>query len=341
MKSRNENPQSKIFTFRNFVIGIFLGVAIYLLLIVSSNFNQLVRYLSSIPLIIILIAVFLSFLNYIFRYFKWLLFCKSLQLEIPLFFNFKVFMAGLALSITPAKAGEAIRAFLLKKGTDVDLSKGLASTFSERLIDLLAVTVLSIMGIIVVGFTADYLIILLVILSLVLVGVIVILSDILYNFFSRLVFIGPVKRFRNNIDKFRSDVIVTFHWPVLLGALLLGIIGWACECLAFMLIAQSLDIPMSFQMATFIYATSSIIGAISFLPGGLGLMEGGLGFLVIDILNVSFTVSVALTLVIRFTTLWFGVGLGLVFLILLTRDLSLDLHEDENNNSSQLELENS
>jgi uncharacterized protein (TIRG00374 family) len=249
-------------------------------------------------------------------------------------------MAGLALAITPAKSGEAIRAFLLNKGTDVDLSKGLASTFSERLIDLIAVTILSIIGIVVMGFTSDYLIILLVIFTIVIFGVIAILSDTLYNFFSRIVFIGPVKRFRNNIDKFRDDVIVTFHWPVLLGALFLGIIGWACECLAFMLIAQSLDISMSFQMATFIYATSSIIGAISFLPGGLGLMEGGLGFLVIDILNVGFTVSVALTLVIRFTTLWFGVGLGLVFLLILTRDLGLDAPM-KNNINSQMELEKS
>ncbi|MHA2033011.1 MAG: lysylphosphatidylglycerol synthase transmembrane domain-containing protein, partial [Candidatus Kariarchaeaceae archaeon] len=340
MNNENGKILDKILTFRNFVFGIFLGVAIYLLLIVSSNFDQLIQYLLSIPFLIILIAVLLSFLNYIFRYFKWLLFCKSLQLKIPYFFNFKVFMAGLALAITPAKSGEAIRAFLLNKGTDVDLSKGLASTFSERLIDLIAVTILSIIGIVVMGFTSDYLIILLVIFTIVIFGVIAILSDTLYNFFSRIVFIGPVKRFRNNIDKFRDDVIVTFHWPVLLGALFLGIIGWACECLAFMLIAQSLDISMSFQMATFIYATSSIIGAISFLPGGLGLMEGGLGFFVIDILNVGFTVSVALTLVIRFTTLWFGVGLGLVFLLILTRDLGLDAPM-KNNINSQMELEKS
>lgn len=322
MALSNDSVQSKIFTFRNFVFGMILGGGVYLILIIISNWEQLLDYLGIIPLEIIIIAIGLSFFNYLCRFAKWLLFTKSLQLEIPLLYNFKVFMAGLALAITPAKAGEAIRAFLLNKGTDTDLSQGMASTFSERLIDLLAVTLLSIMGILVMGFTSEYLIILLLIFTLVLFGVIVILSDFLYTFFSRIVFIGPTKRFHIYIDKFRDDVIITFHWPVLLGALLFGIIGWACECLAFMLIAQSLDISMSFQMALFIYATSSIIGAISFLPGGLGIMEGGLGFLVIDILKVSLTISVALTLVIRFTTLWFGVGLGLVFLLIVVRDLS-------------------
>ncbi|MHA2176173.1 MAG: flippase-like domain-containing protein, partial [Candidatus Hodarchaeales archaeon] len=127
-------------------------------------------HLSGIPIEVIFIAIGLSFLNYVFRFWKWVLFTRSLNLNIPLLYNFKVFISGLALAITPAKAGEAIRAFLLNKGTNVDLSKGLASTFSERLIDLLAVTILSIIGIIVMGFTSDYLFILLVILSLVILG---------------------------------------------------------------------------------------------------------------------------------------------------------------------------
>ena len=150
----NESVQSKIFTFRNFIFGLVLGGIVYLILIVVSNLNDLLLYLAGIPVEIVFIAVGLSFLNYLCRFLKWVLFTNSLKLSIPPLYNFKVFMAGLALAITPAKAGEAIRAFLLKKGSEVDLSKGMASTFSERLIDLLAVTILSIIGIVIMGFTA-------------------------------------------------------------------------------------------------------------------------------------------------------------------------------------------
>ncbi|MHA2219075.1 MAG: lysylphosphatidylglycerol synthase transmembrane domain-containing protein [Candidatus Hodarchaeales archaeon] len=322
MALSDKSVQSKIFTFRNFVFGMILGGVVYLILILVSNWEQLFDYLGMIPVEIILIAMGLSFLNYLCRFVKWLLFTKSLQLKIPLLYNFKVFMAGLALAITPAKAGEAIRAVLLKKGSDIDLSKGLASTFSERLIDLLAVTIISIVGIIVMGFESDYLIILLAIFSFVVVGIIIFLSNHLYRIFSKVFFLGPWKKMGNYIDNFRSDVVITFQLPVFGGALVFGIIGWTCECLAFMLIAHSLGISMTFQMAMFIYATSSIIGAISFLPGGLGLMEGGLSFLVIDLLSVTYTQSVALTLVIRFTTLWFGVGVGLAFLLWITREFT-------------------
>ncbi|PWI48912.1 hypothetical protein CEE45_04060 [Candidatus Heimdallarchaeota archaeon B3_Heim] len=322
MELKSESFYSKIFTFRNFVFGLILGAGVYLVLIFISNRNQLLIYLAGIPVEVVFIALGLSFLNYLCRFLKWVLFTRSLKLEIPPLYNFKVFMAGLALAITPAKAGEAIRALLLKKRSNIDISKGLASTFSERLIDLLAVTLLSIIGIIIMGFSSDYLFILLIILFLVMIGVITFLFDPLYHFFSRILIFGPWRKLGGYVDNFRADVIVTFRLPVFTGALLLGMVGWACECLAFMLVAQSLGIQMSFQMAMFIYATSSIIGAISFLPGGLGLMEGGLEFLVIDLLNVKYTKSVALTLVIRFTTLWFGVGLGLLFLLWTTRELT-------------------
>ena len=58
------------------------------------------------------------------------------------------------------------------------------------------------------------------------------------------------------------------------------------------------------------------------LRPSFGLMEGGLSFLVIDLLSVTYTQSVALTLVIRFTTLWFGVGVGLAFLLWITREFT-------------------
>ena len=99
-------------------------------------------------------------------------------------------MAGLALVITPAKAGESIRAFLLKKHSDIDLSKGLASTFSERLIDLLAVTLLSVVGIIVMGFESEYLFIILIVLIFVIIGVITFLINPLFQFFCSIVFFG-------------------------------------------------------------------------------------------------------------------------------------------------------
>jgi len=265
----------------------------------------------------------LSFTNYIFRFLKWHYFTQSLNLEIPLKDNFLIFFAGLSLAITPAKVGEAIRAFLLKKNSATDLSKGLASTFSERLIDLLAVTLLALIGVIVLNFqeSVAYLPILLIILLGIILGVLVFLFDPIYNLFSRIFYLKPWASMGAKIDKFRSDVVVTFHYKVFFGALGFGMIGWACEGIGFLLIAHSLGVFMSLEASIFIYATSSLLGAISFLPGGLGVTEGSMELFLADLLDTSLPVAGALIILIRFATLWFGVTVGLIFLIIVTRHL--------------------
>ena len=149
MTSVKKAPFSQLFSFRSFIFGISLAIIVYLAIVIFSGWEDLLANLIRINPIVVFLAIMLSFANYIFRFLKWHIFTRSLNLEIPIKENFQVFIAGLSLSITPAKIGEAIRAFLLQKLISSDLSKGLASTFSERLIDLLAVTILALIGIII------------------------------------------------------------------------------------------------------------------------------------------------------------------------------------------------
>ena len=129
------------------------------------------------------------------------------------------------------------------------------------------------------------------------------------------------------IDEFRSDVIVTFHYLTFIGALMLGIIGWTCEGIGFFLIAQNLQIEITLDTAIFIYATSSLLGAISFLPGGLGVMEGSMEVFLADLLKIGTALAGALIILIRLTTLWFGVGLGLAFLLIVVKRLEKPTEE--------------
>ena len=58
----NKSVQSKIFTFRNFVFGMILGGGVYLILIIVSNWEQLIDYMSRIPVEIIL-TIFVDLLS--------------------------------------------------------------------------------------------------------------------------------------------------------------------------------------------------------------------------------------------------------------------------------------
>jgi len=321
MESSNSRTLTNLISFRSFVIGLGFAVIVYLVITILSGWEELIKNIFRINPLILILAMFLSFVNYIFRFLKWELFTRSLQLKIPLKMNFQIFIAGLSLAITPGKVGEAIRAFLLKETSEVGLSKGLASTFSERLIDLLAVVLLALFGVLVLGSnnSMDYFLILVIILIGIVFGVLIFLFDPLYNFFRRIFFLKPFVKIGSKVDNFRSDVVVTFRFSIFLGALILGTIGWACEGLGFYIIAHNLGITISLEAAIFIYTISSLLGAISFLPGGLGVVEGSMEIFLATILAINIALAGALIILIRLTTLWFGVALGTIFLLWLTK----------------------
>ncbi|MHA1978526.1 MAG: lysylphosphatidylglycerol synthase transmembrane domain-containing protein [Candidatus Hodarchaeales archaeon] len=324
MEKQENKALNQLLSFKSFMFGLVLAVTVYLVMMILSGWEDLINNIFSIDPIILIIAMLLSLANYLFRFLKWHLFTKSLKLDVPFRENFLIFFAGLSLSITPAKAGEAIRAFLLKEKTKTGLSEGLASTFSERLIDLLAVTLLALMGIVVLGtqYSLDYWPVLVVILIGIIFGVLIFLLDPLYKIIQWLFWLKPWGSIGLKIDKFRDDVIITLQYNVFLSALLLGMIGWSCEGIGFFLIAQNLGIQITFEAAIFIYTTSSLLGAVSFLPGGLGVMEGSMELFLAQFLIISTALAGALIILTRIVTLWFGIALGLIFLLIVSNRIN-------------------
>jgi glycosyltransferase 2 family protein len=91
----------------------------------------------------------------------------------------------------------------------------------------------------------------------------------------------------------------------------LSIVSWFFECFGYWLVLNVFDATPSILKATFIYAFSTIIGAVSMLPGGLGTTEGSLTGLSI-LTGVPRDIAVASTFIIRVATLWFAVIVGVI-----------------------------
>jgi uncharacterized protein (TIRG00374 family) len=109
---------------------------------------------------------------------------------------------------------------------------------------------------------------------------------------------------------------------LLLGASLLGLIAWFFECLAFQMVFKGLGLEISLFKATFIYAFSTLAGALSMLPGGIGAAEGSMAglLLMVEIPKAKATTA---TIIIRVCTVWFAVILGYGFLRAYRKNKSL------------------
>jgi uncharacterized protein (TIRG00374 family) len=136
-----------------------------------------------------------------------------------------------------------------------------------------------------------------------------------------------VSRFASQIDVFYESTYVLFAPWSLIFTTVLSFISWAGEVLAFYLVLVGLGMePTGLLMvqASFILPISTLAGAVVIIaPGGLGVAEGGItGLLQVIVEDTSKSVAALATLIIRFSTLWFGVIVGLIALAITSRKLA-------------------
>jgi uncharacterized protein (TIRG00374 family) len=92
----------------------------------------------------------------------------------------------------------------------------------------------------------------------------------------------------------------------------LGVAAWFAECVALYLVLGGLGSwTLTLYAATFVYALSTLAGALSLLPGGLGVTELGMTALLV-LFGVARETAVAAVLIVRLCTLWFAAGLGVI-----------------------------
>ncbi|PVV24483.1 MAG: hypothetical protein B6D78_01445, partial [gamma proteobacterium symbiont of Ctena orbiculata] len=90
---------------------------------------------------------------------------------------------------------------------------------------------------------------------------------------------------------------------------ILALIAWGAEGIAFYVILQSLDIDTTIKLAVGIYSVSILAGALSLIPGGLGGAEAVM-ILLLKLVGADTPTAVAATLICRLATLWFAVIIG-------------------------------
>jgi uncharacterized protein (TIRG00374 family) len=109
-----------------------------------------------------------------------------------------------------------------------------------------------------------------------------------------------------NKDKKRPRrVLLELIGITLLAHLLGGVLLW--------LIFNGMSIQIGLPASVFIYSTSIVISGIgAVIPGGLGITEGGL-FGVMSLFGIPPSLSVAVVLLFRVSTLLFSITVGAIF----------------------------
>ena len=313
---------------RNIALFIIFSMIVFILVGVYGDPDDVIHAISSIPWYwVIPTMMAFSFLNYIFRYFKWQYYLRRIGVHLSHVDSFSVFLAGFTLTTTPGKIGEAVKGFFVQEIDGTPIVKTIPIVVSERVTDLLSMVILALVGFSVGVNTGDQMLTVLLLGGAVLVGAFIIGSKTFYRkILSRITSMGPLKRFQDSCDTIEVTMTRTLSPKPMLISTAISTPGWFMECIELWIIFAVLSgEPLSLSLllvATFIHATASIIGALTFSPGGVGTYELTSTLLIGFLLGWSKTLAGAATILIRVVTLWFSVIVGFIALGIVTRRAS-------------------
>ena len=278
--------------------------------------------LAALPAVTWLIILALSLLNYLIRYWRWHLYiqCSSQNASVHLSHlrHLAIYISGFALTMTPGKAGEAMRSLYLKQ-YGIEHQQTLAALLVERIMDLLAVLILALYGLSLLESGQAQLA------TIVTSGLIIGCVAVVKLPFEVILQWPITKKLPAKLFKLigfasgllhNANKLLTVKFFIM--GLVLGVIAWGLEGYGLHLVMQEY-MPTSIEISTSVgvYSIAVLLGAIAFLPGGIGGTEAAMMFMLIK-LGFDTPSAAAITLICRIATLWFAIGLGIVVMFLLS-----------------------
>jgi uncharacterized protein (TIRG00374 family) len=290
---------------------VFIAIGIFIALIAATTqfaeMEKLIHHFKKIHTDMWLVLFGAALVNYLARGARWHFFAENLNMYIPIRRLALYYTSGFALVPTPGKVGTALRLWLIKKSHGYAYSRTGSMMIMDQLTDLVAMLILSLVGL----FAFHYLGIALFLAVGFLIAVVALLYkpslllfilDKLSNIIKLPKFFGALEDIIMNTNDLMSPKLFSFTTS-------LAIVAWGISSFSFYLLLQHLGADVSLLAAFFIFNCACVLGALSMLPGGLGSAEIIMFGLLVSI-GVPSEIAIVATAVIRLVTLWFAVTIG-------------------------------
>ena len=282
------------------VHSIILGTLVVLILAIYADMDAIISAFVQFEWRYIFLIIVLTILNYLLRFYKWDYYLSRLDIDVNKKDSAIVFFSGLTMSVTPGKLGEVLKSYLLKKMDGISISRTAPIIFAERFTDVIGLAILSSFGAIVFKHGELVLVVILfVIISIVAIIQSRSISLCLIGFGENLPIIS---RHVHHLYELYGSAYTLLRLRTLIVAIIISVGSWFFECLAMLYVLKGFGLDISLISATFVFAFSSMAGAVSMLPGGLGVAEGSIVGILYT-MEVPKAIAAGSALIIRFCTL--------------------------------------
>jgi len=293
--------------------GLAAGAALYLAGSLWAGIGEMGGELRHFAWWLVIPILLLSTANYGLRFLKWHFFLRHLGIRVPWRDDLLFFTAGLAMVISPGKAGEVLKPWLVRARTGANMATSIPALLAERLTDGIAMLILAAFGVATyAGDKIHYLTIPAAVVALLLA--LLASRRASMGILRQLVRLPGLARVGHKLEEMYLATRSCLSPGPLLLAIAVSVLAWWAECVGYWLVFHGFGVAASLDLTTFLYAFATVAGGA--MPGGLGVADGALGAgawkLVPEITRAQ---ALASALLVRMATLWYGVGLGAVALL--------------------------
>ncbi|MFO7604057.1 MAG: lysylphosphatidylglycerol synthase transmembrane domain-containing protein [Gammaproteobacteria bacterium] len=123
-------------------LSLILTAGFYLAAVLWAGYEAILQSVSAFSLFDWLLLLSCSMSNYALRFLRWQLYARALGCHLRRGLHFLYYLAGFALTTTPAKAGELLRSIYLKQH-GLSYHHSIAMFVSERFLDVLVMACLA------------------------------------------------------------------------------------------------------------------------------------------------------------------------------------------------------
>jgi uncharacterized protein (TIRG00374 family) len=270
------------------IISLVAALGILAGLVYFSDFNRIIEVLQGTNLYYIFLGVIVWIVTAIIRVIRWRSLLAYADIRIPFISAFRILVSSLFISnLTPAKIGDPIRSLLLKKVSGFGVGRSLTSVIIERMFDVFAIVVISLVGLGVIAYGMAYLYLPLVFAVLLYFIVIIVvvyflvsekrLKKLIMKLYSIFRFVPFAGRFEGKLERFSEGLTQTF--PVYKKKKILGmtfvysVMIWVLEGATLFLGFKALGLEITLISAVVIFPIANLISVLTLLPGGIGSTE--------------------------------------------------------------------
>jgi glycosyltransferase 2 family protein len=304
-----------------------IGILVLIVFIKSLSLESIIITFSNVKIYEILVIITITILTIIIKSYRWkFLVKKTTNQKISNWFSFTSIIAGIAAgSITPSRAGEVAKPFMLKTNYGTDISKTISCVFSERGFDLLSLIIFFFIGLLFLRIESNsynFAKAILIILFILIISILFLFPKKFNNLTNILIKKFSPERIKEKLLNINYNIFSGFYIlnnkKVLLVVSVTSIISMILEMIRLYFIFNIFSLNVNFWIVMFAFSASIVFGILTMIPGGIGTTEVSQAIIITNLLPNLKEIDLLKGAIIldRFFAYYLLTGIGAVLLIL-------------------------